>query len=161
MASLSYSISFQLLSTGQGVEAVQAGTNPPDNVVATVNAGSAVIAAANTFSAGTPVVFSGSFGTVTGLSAGTTYYVIATGLSTSQFEVSATEGGTAITPGGSSSATPTVAALGVVEIRIDQTAIVADASVAGGLRPLTSGDVLTMLKYLEQYYIRDTNRFQQ
>jgi hypothetical protein len=83
MAALSYSILFQELSTGQGLEAVQASTNAPS---------------------------SGS---------------------------------------------------GSVEIRIDQTAAVTDASVAGGLRPLTSGDVLSMLNYLTQYYIRDTNKFQQ
>lgn len=45
----------------------------------------------------------------TGLSAATNYYVIATGLTTNTFEVSATRGGTAITTTGSQSGTQTAA----------------------------------------------------
>jgi hypothetical protein len=107
-----------------------------------------------------PVVFAGSFGTVTGLTAGTTYYVSATGLSSTQFEVSATSGGSVITPGGSSSATPTVAAIGCVEFRFDQTSLITDASVAGGLRPLRRGDVQAMLRVLEQFLVKDPNAYQ-
>lgn len=79
------------------------------SIATTVTAGSAAISATNTLVVNQPVVFSGSFASVTGLVAGTTYYVSATGLSGTQFEVSATTGGAVITPGGSGSATPTVA----------------------------------------------------
>jgi hypothetical protein len=148
------------IASGPCPESVLPGTLPPGNTVATVTASVAAISAANTFSAGMPVVFAGSFGTVTGLTAGTTYYVSATGLSSTQFEVSATPGGSVITPGGSSSATPTVAAIGCVELRYDQTSLVTDASVPGGLRPIRRGDVQQMLRVLEEYLVVDTNAYQ-
>lgn len=75
----------------------------------TVTSASASIASTNNFQAGEGVIFTGSMGAVTGLTAGTIYYVIAAGLSGSAFEVSATVGGAAITPAGTGSATPTVA----------------------------------------------------
>jgi hypothetical protein len=140
---------------GATLEQIVAGTNPPAGVVATVTAASAIIAAANSFTANQPVVFSGSFGTVTGLTAGTTYYVSATGLSSTQFEVSATPGGTVITPGGSASATPNVAALGAVELRVDQTSIVTDQ--ANGTRPINHYEVLQAMRIIEQYMLRDPN----
>jgi hypothetical protein len=57
----------------------------------------------NVFSAGQVVIFKTS--TVTNLVAGTIYYVIATGLTTSGFQVSATLAGSAITPTGGTSGT--------------------------------------------------------
>ena len=77
-------------------------------IATTVTAASASIAATNTFASGNAVVFTGSMGSVTGLTPGTIYYVSATGLSGTAFQVSATSGGTVITPGGSSTATPNV-----------------------------------------------------
>lgn len=55
------------------------------------------------------VIFQGSMGAVTGIAAGTIYYVLASGLTSSAFKVSATVGGSAITPGGGGTAAPTVA----------------------------------------------------
>jgi hypothetical protein len=163
MAAVSYLIPLMQVMNGttiqgSGLQAVVTGTNPPGNTVATVTAASAVIAATNDFTAGLAVVFAGSFGTVTGLSAGTTYYVSATGLSSSQFEVSATLGGSVITPGGSSSATPTVAALGCVEIRMDQTTtVITDAQSTTGTRALKKGEIQYLLQVLQEYLIYDTN----
>jgi parallel beta-helix repeat protein len=73
-----------------------------DAVSATLTAGTASIGGANTFVDGTPVHFpSGSDLTgVTGFAAGRTYYVSAKGLSTGAFQLAATRGGPAITPGG-------------------------------------------------------------
>lgn len=83
---------------------------------ATITAGSASIAATNTFYAGQPVTFTGSMQLVTGISVGVTYYVIAAGLTGSAFEVSGAVGGTAITPSGSSTATPKVVTTGLFSI---------------------------------------------
>lgn len=107
------------------------GTNTgTTGAAATVTAGSAPIVVANNFVAGNQVAFTGSFASVTGLVAGTIYYVIAAGLSASQFEVSATLGGGAITPGGSGSATPSVAQV------VTGPAIILQASSNGGLNPI-------------------------
>ena len=74
------------------------------------NASPAVITMTNTCSAGDMVVFSTTSALPTGLTAGTTYYVISAGLSSSQFEVSATSGGAAIntSSGGSGTQTATI-----------------------------------------------------
>jgi hypothetical protein len=98
------------ISTSQTVPA--AGTK----IATTITAGSASIAATNTFYAGQPVTFQGSFAAVTGLCIGVTYYVLSTGLSGSAFEVSGTPGGTAITPRGTSTATPNVVTTGLFAI---------------------------------------------
>jgi hypothetical protein len=58
--------------------------------------------------AGDQVVFSTTGALPTGLTAGTTYYVIAAGLTADAFEVSATEGGSAINTSGSQSGTHTM-----------------------------------------------------
>lgn len=153
MAAVSY-----LINAGGNLETVVAGTNPPGEDVATITAASPIIVASNTFSVGSQVQFAGSFAAVTGFSTATTYYVIATGLSSTQFELAATPGGTAITPGGASTATPTVFALGAVEIRIDQTAnIIIDGSYVGGLRTLRKGEAQALLVTLVEYLIRDIN----
>jgi Flp pilus assembly protein TadG len=57
--------------------------------------------------AGTPVVFSTTGALYTGLTAGTTYYVISAGLTTNAFEVSASVGGGAVNTSGSQSGTHT------------------------------------------------------
>lgn len=59
--------------------------------------------------AGAPVVFSTTGGLPTGLTAGTTYYVISAGLAVDDFRVSATRGGSAINTSGSQSGVHTAA----------------------------------------------------
>jgi hypothetical protein len=79
-----------------------------NSVTASISIASpAVITVANTLSAGNKVQFATTGALPTGLSTGTTYYVISAGLSTSQFEVSATSGGPAINTSGSQSGTQT------------------------------------------------------
>jgi hypothetical protein len=73
----------------------------------------AVVTLNNTFSAGQPVIFSTTGFLPTGLNVGQTYYVIAGGLSSTSFEVSATLGGTAVNTSGGQSGTHTLAAPGV------------------------------------------------
>src|ERR1700677_28953 len=85
-------------------------------VTATITAGSASIAATISFYAGQPVTFTGSFQLVTGFNIGVTYYVLSTGLSGSAFELSGAVGGTAITPQGTSTATPKVVTTGLFAI---------------------------------------------
>jgi hypothetical protein len=69
----------------------------------------AVIAMTNTCAAGDQVVFTTTGALPTGLTAGTTYYVLSSGLSSSSFQVSATPGGSAINTSGSQSGTQTAA----------------------------------------------------
>lgn len=125
----------------------------------TFSNGSAVITFANTFAAGQGVQFKTTGGLPTNFAINTTYYVIATGLSSSQFEVSATPGGTAITAGSAGSGTQSVLILGMNKMTIcnDSTGAVlgtatavADASNAGivavdigvtGEEPTTSGQI--------------------
>jgi hypothetical protein len=71
------------------------------------NASPAVITILNTCVAGDMVVFATTGALPTGLTAGTTYYVISAGLSSSQFEVSATSGGSAINTSSAGSGTHT------------------------------------------------------
>jgi len=70
---------------------------------ATVAIGNVVITGANSFTAGQEIVFQSS--TVTNIVAGTTYYVLPTSLTSSQFQISATSGGTTITPTGGTGGT--------------------------------------------------------
>jgi hypothetical protein len=153
MAAVSY-----IIVAGGTLETVVAGTNPPGEDVATITSGSASIAASNDFAAGFPVQFAGSFGTITGIVAGTTYYVSATGLTTAAFQVAATPGGTPITPAGGGSATPTVFVLGAVEICMDQTiTAVTDSQSTTGTRAVKKGEIQQLIRILEEYLIRDTN----
>lgn len=62
------------------------------------------------FAAGDMVVFSSSGSLPTGLTAGTVYYVISAGLTTNEFRVSATSGGSAINTSSSGSGTHSVTA---------------------------------------------------
>lgn len=82
-------------TAGQGVWLFETPT------VATYGGSGNSITATNTLVAGTPVMFSGT--PPTGLTAGSHYYVSATGLSSSSFEVSATSGGSVISLSGSAS----------------------------------------------------------
>lgn len=70
-----------------------------------------VVTVGNNCVAGQGVVFQTSSALPTGLTAGTVYYVIAAGLSTSQFEVSTTVGGSAVNTSGSQSGLQTVSAI--------------------------------------------------
>ena len=106
-------------SLNSSANSISSSQTPPaagTAIATTITAGSASIAATNTFYAGQPVTFQGSFQLVTGLNIGVTYYVLSTGLSGSAFEVSGTVGGTAITPQGSSTATPNVVTTGLFGI---------------------------------------------
>ena len=71
----------------------------------------AVVTYANTFAANDPVVFSTTGALPTGLTAGTTYYVSALGLSSSAFSVAATPGGTRINTTAAGSGTHSVTAI--------------------------------------------------
>ena len=72
------------------------------------NASPAVVTVTNTFVANQPVVFSTTGALPTGLTAGTIYYVSATGLSGSSFSVSATAGGARINTSSAGSGTHSV-----------------------------------------------------
>jgi uncharacterized protein (DUF1800 family) len=65
---------------------------------------------AHGLTSGTPVVFTTTGALPTGLTAGTTYYVITAGLTANAFEVSTTLGGSAVATSGSQSGTQTVTA---------------------------------------------------
>lgn len=68
--------------------------------------------------AGQPVIFSTTGSLPTGLTAGTVYYVIATGLTANTFKVSATKGGSAITTSSAGSGTHTADAPPVGKTRL-------------------------------------------
>ena len=69
----------------------------PNTKTATISVASpAVVTMANSFVAGQPIVFATTGQLPTGIVAGTTYYVIAAGLSGSSFQIAATVGGAAI-----------------------------------------------------------------
>lgn len=78
-------------------------------VLATVTLGTATISATNTFAVNQAVVFRTS--TVTNIVAGTTYYVISTGLSPTGFQISASLGGAVLTPTGGTAGTFSVEAI--------------------------------------------------
>lgn len=83
----------------------------PANVTSISNASPAVVTYANTFAANDPVIFSTTGTLPTGLTAGTTYYVISAGLSGSVFRVSATVGGAAINTSSAGSGTHSVTSI--------------------------------------------------
>ena len=70
----------------------------------------AVVTYNNSFVANQAVVFTTTGALPTGLTANTTYYVMATNLSSTSFQVSATQGGAAINTSGTQSGTQTVTA---------------------------------------------------
>jgi hypothetical protein len=71
----------------------------------------AVITVPNTCVAGQAIVFATSSALPTGLTAGTTYYVISTGLSGTAFEVSTSAGGSAVNTSGSQSGVQSATAI--------------------------------------------------
>jgi hypothetical protein len=71
----------------------------------------AVITVGNSCAAGQPVVFATTSALPTGLTAGTIYYVISTGLTATSFEVSTTVGGSAVNTSGSQSGVQEVTAI--------------------------------------------------
>ena len=103
-------------TAANNIAASQTTPGPGSLIATTITAGTTAIAATNTFAAGYGVVFSGPMQSITGLNLGQVYYVIASGLSGSQFEVSDKPAGTAITPGGTGTATPNVATAGQVTL---------------------------------------------
>lgn len=72
--------------------------------------GSPIITFSNSLKAGESVQFTSTGTLPTNFALSTTYWVVATGLSTSQFEVSASPGGTAITAGSAGSGTQSIVA---------------------------------------------------
>jgi len=83
-----------------------------------------VTATAHGLAAGNTIVFSTTGALPTGVTAGTIYYVIATGLTTDTFQFSATSGGAAINTSGSQSGTHTVTAAGCTGISASQHGII-------------------------------------
>ena len=79
----------------------------PNSVVTIPIGAAAVIAVPNTCIAGQEVFFNTTGALPTGLTAGTTYYVIAGGLTASGFEVSTSAGGGAVTTSGTQSGVQT------------------------------------------------------
>ena len=84
-------------------------TNSPVATITIATPG--VVSVPNTCAAGQGVVFTTTSALPTGLTAGTIYYVIAAGLTTTSFEVSATVGGAAVNTSGSQSGTQIVSAV--------------------------------------------------
>lgn len=83
----------------------------PANVASISNASPAVITYANSFAANDPIVFSTTGTLPTGLTAGTTYFVSATGLSGSSFSVSPSPGGALINTSSAGSGTHSVTSI--------------------------------------------------
>jgi hypothetical protein len=89
--------------------------NGTANVTVTFTNTSAVIAGTNSYTAGQVVEFNTTGTLPTNFATNTPYYVISTGLSSSQFEVSATSGGSAISAGSAGSGTQTSLLSAVVD----------------------------------------------
>lgn len=82
----------------------------PNNATVMFTNGSAVIAYNNNFVAAQTVQFANPTGTLpNGWALGVNYYVVAAGLSGTQFEAAATSGGSAIVAGSAGSGTPVLA----------------------------------------------------
>lgn len=96
------------------IDTTSFGTNPTVYIDVTVTLAtvliSYVVPVSSRLIANQPIVFKTS--TVTNITAGVTYYVISTGLVSTGFQISATIGGTAITPTGGTGGTFTVQANG-------------------------------------------------
>jgi hypothetical protein len=91
-------------------------TNNPGTTVTMTIASPAVVTMTNGFVAGQAVVFTTTGALPTGVTAGTTYYVISTALSSSQFEFSATLGGSAVNTSGTQSGTHTATPTGTLMV---------------------------------------------
>jgi hypothetical protein len=100
---------FPVFAPAQTCTITESGPLLSADVAATFTNGSAVIAGTNTWNAGQPVQLFVPPGSTlpANFAVGTPYYVIATGLSGTQFELSATVGGSAITAGSAQTGTAT------------------------------------------------------
>lgn len=96
--------------TGESTAAATSGTLAFKSPTFTVTIASPGVFTSNGhgFTAGSTVVFATTGALPTGLTAGTTYYVISSGLTANAFQVSATLGGAAINTSGSQSGTHTI-----------------------------------------------------
>jgi hypothetical protein len=92
------------------VTAAGSGTKTPANGTFTVTIASPGVftKTAHGLTAGDKLIFSTTGALPTGLTAGTTYFVIAGGLTSNDFEVSTTDGGSAVNTSGSQSGTHTI-----------------------------------------------------
>lgn len=107
---------FDIGGSGASVSNTQSATMAAP-IATTITNTSASITATNAFAAGDPVSFSATTGTTGGqVVAGTTYYVSATGLSSSAFQVSATVGGSVITFNASGSPNVYTGKFGVTDL---------------------------------------------
>jgi hypothetical protein len=99
-----------------------------------VTLGNATISGVNTFAAGDRIAFKTS--TVTNITAGTTYFVSATGLGSNSFQISATSGGASITPAGGTGGTFSVTLNAVITTTVNHNLVVGQAvkfsTVTGG-----------------------------
>lgn len=84
------------------------GSTTAQTVTMTIASPCVVSLTSHGFPAGTPVVFTTTGALPTGLTSGSTYYVLASGLTANAFEVSATVGGSAVNTSGSQSGVHTV-----------------------------------------------------
>jgi len=105
--------SFIVAGTGKSLKYYSSGTGLWTDIAAgtvTITVASPAVATlvAHGFKAGTPITFSTTGALPTGVTAGTTYYVIATGLTSDAFQFSATVGGAAINTSGTQSGVHTV-----------------------------------------------------
>lgn len=93
--------------------------------------------------AGDKVTFSTTGALPTGLTAGTTYFVIATGLTANTFQVSATEGGSAVNTSGTQSGTHSL----VSEVTLVDIAVAGTFQGGFDLSNLASGDTEELRVY--------------
>lgn len=106
-------------------------TNSPNVTISIATPG--VITVPNNCVAGQAVVFATSSALPTGLTAGTTYYVIAAGLTTNAFEVSTSAGGSAVNTSGSQSGVQSVTTIYTNGLATTYTAAMTLAPVPPGL----------------------------
>ena len=107
-------------STGYPYSFYPGGAPGLANIAVTMTAGSASISTTSLFTAGQKIFFSSTVGTAGGqVVVGTTYYVLADGLTSSTFEVSATSGGTAIIFNENGNSTSTSTGTGIPSWLVD------------------------------------------
>lgn len=116
------------------VTAQGSGTRTPPLGTVTMTIASPCVVTYNSHGlvAGDKVVFTTTGSLPTGITAGTTYFVISAGIATNTFEISATDGGSAVNTSGSQSGTHSivaetalldVAAAGVYSLHVDLNAM--------------------------------------
>jgi hypothetical protein len=107
------------------------------------NASPGVITFTNTAAVNDMVVFTTTGALPTGLTAGTTYFIISAGLSGSQFEVSATKGGSAINTSSAGSGTHTA----TIEHVLDEPTTSATYAYELDTVNLANGDLIELRGY--------------